>query len=42
MDVPQTLPFTVGGLGVVGRRVSLIDGRGVGAQRIAEGIIGWN
>ncbi|EON62462.1 hypothetical protein W97_01684 [Coniosporium apollinis CBS 100218] len=42
MDVPQALPLTVGGLGVVGRRVSLVEGTGIGAQRIAEGIIGWN
>ena len=42
MELRRPLELGVGESGVVGRRVSIVTGPGVGAKRVAEGIIGWN
>ena len=42
MELQQPLELGVGESGVVGRRVSIVTGPGAGAERVAEGIIGWN
>ena len=42
IELQRPLELGVGESGVVGRRVSIVTGPGAGAERVAEGIIGWN
>lgn len=43
VKVPAALDLSVGGAGVVGRKVSLMVEDGGGAEReVASGVIGWN
>lgn len=40
LDSDQPIRLTVGDDGVIGRRMSIVDGRS--GSKIAEGVIGWN
>ncbi|KAF2755198.1 hypothetical protein EJ05DRAFT_126010 [Pseudovirgaria hyperparasitica] len=45
MALPEALQLGVGGKGVVGRRMALVEGNGAMGWRgkvLAEGVIGWN
>ncbi|KAF2140936.1 uncharacterized protein K452DRAFT_359358 [Aplosporella prunicola CBS 121167] len=42
MELPEELQLSVGGQGVIGRRVSIMTGMRDSGARVAEGIIGWN